>query len=113
VITHFDSFLGALSWRPSFCSKSTLPRFHDRLSTLPITGICEDGKAPFGSRRPIAFAHNRNPNQKESVHMRNTAAPFWKKFDRLKVGLSAASPQYPAVFKLATAASQASTSAAN
>ena len=45
--------------------------------------------------------------------MRNTATPFWKKYDRLKVGLSVASPHYPAVFKLATVATQTSAPAAN
>jgi hypothetical protein len=83
------------------------------LALSPRRAIFEDGKAPFGSRRPIAFAHNRNPNQKESVPMRNTATPFWKKYDRLKVGLSVASPHYPAGFKLATVASHTSAPAAN
>jgi hypothetical protein len=45
--------------------------------------------------------------------MRNTNTPFWKKYDRLKVGLSVASPHYPAVFKLATVVSQTSATAAN
>jgi hypothetical protein len=91
------------------------------LAAIPATGSAlsprrarfEDGVVPFGSLRPIAFTHNRNPNQKEFVHMRNTATPFWKKYDRLKVGLSVASPHYPAVFKLATVATQTSAPAAN
>jgi len=45
--------------------------------------------------------------------MRNSVAPFWKKYDHLKVGLPVASPHYPAVFKLATVASRTSASAAN
>jgi hypothetical protein len=43
--------------------------------------------------------------------MRNTATPFWRKYDRLKVGL-AKLPNHPSAFKLMTVASPTSATAA-
>jgi hypothetical protein len=45
--------------------------------------------------------------------MRSNGSPFWKKYDRLKVGLSGATASYPAAFKLAPVASQPSAPAAH